>query len=237
MTGFQTGPGRPAERPGGPVPGSGNASRRPGESPSGAEDPEQETSGVRINDKRRIDPKTFKPRPGVANPGPQSGVAPPSSQPVPESDSDTGPGSGSELDPSDERVAELTADLQRLSAEYANYRRRVERDRSLQAELTTASLMSDLLPVLDDLIRARDHGELEGGFRAVSDAVEALAEKSGVERLGAEGEPFDPNFHEAMTSDTGPDVTEPTVTKVYQVGYRIGDRVLRAARVGVTDAE
>lgn len=242
MTGFPTGQGRPAGGPGGPGPrdagaGSGSTARGPEQSTSESGEPEEEPSGIRIQDKRRIDPETFQPRPGVANPGPDTSSTPAASESVPEPDPGAVSGSQSEADPSGERVAELTADLQRLSAEYANYRRRVDRDRALQAELTTASLMSDLLPVLDDLTRAREHGELEGGFAAVAEAVEALADKSGVERFGAEGEPFDPNFHEAMTSDSGPDVTEPTVTKVYQVGYRIGDRVLRAARVGVTDAE
>jgi molecular chaperone GrpE len=233
VTGFPSDPGRPAEWPGRPVPDSRKAGLRPEGSASEAEESEQEPSGIRIQDKRRIDPETYEPRPGATKPGSESVAAPASSQPMSESESVP----GGQLDPVDERVAELTADLKRLSAEYANYRRRVDRDRALQAELTTVSVMSDLLPVLDDLSLARDHGELDGGFRAVSDAVEGLAEKSGVERFGVEGEPFDPNFHEAMTSDTGPDVTEPTVTKVYQVGYRIGDRVLRAARVGVTDAE
>lgn len=235
MTGFPTDPGRPAERPGGPPPGAGSGASNSEGKPHGGEEPGQEPSGVRFRDKRRIDPETFQPRPGVANPGPAPAAAGPSAQPVPDPKSD--PESETKLDPADERVVELTADVQRLSAEYANYRRRVERDRALQAELTTASLMSDLLPALDDVSRARDHGELEGGFKAVADAIEGLAEKSGVERFGAEGEPFDPNFQEAMTSNTDPDVTEPTVTHVYQVGYRIGDRVLRAARVGVTDAE
>lgn len=198
---------------------------------------ESESEGIRFVDKRRIDPETFQPRPGVADPGPRTAAEAPTAQPQPAVKPDPEPEVEPQPDPAVERVSELTADLQRLSAEYANYRRRVERDRALQAELTTASLMTDLLSVLDDVSRARDHGELEGGFRAVAEAVEGLAEKSGVEKFGVEGELFDPNFQEAMTSTTAPDVTEPIVSKVYQQGYRMGERVLRAARVGVTDAE
>ena len=224
MTNSPNDPDRPASGSGDLGSGSG------GPPPPPSRDEEQgESEGVRFRDNRKIDPETYQARPGT-------------SQPKSEVPDDLA-GLEAQLDgvaesvAADERVVELTADLQRLSAEYANYRRRVDRDRKVSAEMTTANLMTALLPILDDLQRASEHGELEGGFRAVADAVQALAESNGVERFGTEGEPFDPNFHEAMTSDTGSDVTEPTVTTVYQVGYRIGDRVLRAARVGVTDAE
>ena len=180
-------------------------------------------SGFTVNDKRRIDPETFEARPSAEAPAP-SGDTAASGEPHP-------------LVAESERVNELTADLQRLSAEYANYRKRVDRDRDVQRDVTVAALMGDILPVLDDIGRAREHGELEGGFKAVGESIEAYATKNGVESYGEVGEVFDPNVHEAMTSDTSPDVTEPTVTAVYQVGYRVKDRVIRPARVGVTDAE
>jgi len=139
--------------------------------------------------------------------------------------------------PDDERVAELTADLQRLSAEYANYRKRVERDREVNRDRAVAAIVAELMPILDDIDRARGHGELDGGFKAVSDALEAVATKFGMERFGETGEPFDPHVHEAMTSQASPDVTEPTVSAVYLVGYRLKDQVLRPARVAVADIE
>ena len=193
-------------------------------SPAGESDPEQEErEGMVFRDKRRIDPETFEARPSTEAPAP-SGDTAASGEPHP-------------LVAESERVNELTADLQRLSAEYANYRKRVDRDRDVQRDVTVAALMGDILPVLDDIGRAREHGELEGGFKAVGESIEAYATKNGVESYGEVGEVFDPNVHEAMTSDTSPDVTEPTVTAVYQVGYRVKDRVIRPARVGVTDAE
>ncbi len=193
-------------------------------SPAGESDPEQEErEGMVFRDKRRIDPETFEARPSAEAPAP-SGDTAASGEPHP-------------LVAESERVNELTADLQRLSAEYANYRKRVDRDRDVQRDVTVAALMGDILPVLDDIGRAREHGELEGGFKAVGESIEAYATKNGVESYGEVGEVFDPNVHEAMTSDTSPDVTEPTVSAVYQVGYRVKDRVIRPARVGVTDAE
>lgn len=190
-------------------------------------DPHEEgdPGGVVFRDKRRIDPETFEARPAPDAPAAAGAAA----------------GAGADaphpLVAETERVNELTADLQRLSAEYANYRKRVERDREAQRQQTIGIVMADVLPVLDDIGRAREHGELEGGFKAVGESVEAFATKNGVVAFGQVGEPFDPNVHEAMTSDTSADVTEPTVTAVYQVGYRVKDRVIRPARVGVTDAE
>lgn len=205
-----------------PFGGSPRQENPAGGSPRDPEQEDQEREGVVFRDKRRIDPETFEARPS-ADTGTDA-ESPASGEPHP-------------LVAETERINELTADLQRLSAEYANYRKRVDRDRDVQRELTVAALMSDVLPILDDIGRARDHGELEGGFKAVGESIETYATKNGVESYGEVGEVFDPNVHEAMTSDTSPDVTEPTVTAVYQVGYRVKDRVIRPARVGVTDAE
>jgi molecular chaperone GrpE len=134
-------------------------------------------------------------------------------------------------------VSALTADLQRLQAEYANYKKRVERDRSLAHELAISSVLIELLPVLDDIERAQSHGELTGGFKAVADQIEATTERIGLTKYGQEGDLFDPQIHEALLHDTSPDVTTSTATKILQPGYKFKDRILRPARVGVTDPE
>ena len=132
-------------------------------------------------------------------------------------------------------LAERTADLQRLQAEYANYRKRVERDRVAVREQALANVLGELLPVLDDIGRAREHGELTGGFKSVAESLEAAVAKLGLTSYGEDGDPFDPNLHEALMHSYSPDVTEPTCVRVLQPGYKIGDRTLRAARVAVAE--
>ncbi len=134
-------------------------------------------------------------------------------------------------------VSALTADLQRLQAEYANYKKRVERDRSLAHELAISSVLIELLPVLDDIERAQSHGELTGGFKAVADQVASATERIGLIKYGQEGDAFDPQIHEALLHDTSEDVTTSTATKILQPGYKFKERILRPARVGVTDPE
>ncbi len=134
-------------------------------------------------------------------------------------------------------VSALTADLQRLQAEYANYKKRVERDRSLAHELAVSSVLIELLPVLDDIERAQSHGELTGGFKAVADQVASATERIGLIKYGQEGDAFDPQIHEALLHDTSADVTTSTATKILQPGYKFKERILRPARVGVTDPE
>jgi molecular chaperone GrpE len=130
-------------------------------------------------------------------------------------------------------LGERTADLQRLQAEYVNYRRRVERDRVAVAELSLGKVLAELLPVLDDIGRARDHGELEGGFRRVAESLESSVAKLGLEQFGVKGEPFDPNVHEALIHTVVPDAEDDTCVEILQPGYRLGDRILRPARVAV----
>ena len=134
-------------------------------------------------------------------------------------------------------VAVLTADLQRLQAEYANYRKRVERDRALAHELAIGSVLGEFLSVLDDIDRAEAHGELSGGFKSVADQINAITTRIGLEKYGAEGEAFDPNIHEALMHDTSADVAVPTASKILQPGYKFKERILRPARVSVTDPE
>jgi molecular chaperone GrpE len=132
-------------------------------------------------------------------------------------------------------LAERTADLQRVSAEYANYRKRVDRDRLVIREQALANVLVALLPVLDDIGRAREHGELSGGFKSVAESLESIVTKLGLVSFGTEGEPFDPNVHEALTHSYSTAVTEPTCVRILQPGYKVGERIVRPARVAVAE--
>jgi molecular chaperone GrpE len=138
---------------------------------------------------------------------------------------------GQEADP----VATLTADLQRLQAEYANYRKRVERDRAVAHESAIGAVLTELLALLDDVDRAEQHGELTGGFKAVADQLNSITSRIGLEKYGTEGEPFDPQIHEALMHDESADVAVATASKILQPGYKYKERILRPARVAVTD--
>ncbi len=190
----------------------------------GAQDPERivdDPDAVTITDKRKVDPETGAVRPPASwGPGLQGDA----------------PVEGDVVDSADP-AAELTADLQRVSAEYANYRKRVERDRVAVVEMATAGLLSGLLPVLDDIDRARQHGDLTGAFAAVADSLSQVTAKLGLEQFGAAGEPFDPSVHEAlMQAEPDPAQTVATCAAVLQPGYRLtGGRVLRPARVSVAE--
>ncbi|MFF8831848.1 nucleotide exchange factor GrpE [Streptomyces sp. NPDC015131] len=142
-----------------------------------------------------------------------------------------------QLDQTRTALGERTADLQRLQAEYQNYRRRVERDRVTVKEIAVANLLTELLPVLDDIGRAREHGELVGGFKSVAESLETVAAKMGLQQFGKEGEPFDPTIHEALMHSYAPDVTETTCVAILQPGYRIGERTIRPARVAVAEPQ
>ena len=186
---------------------------------------------VVVRDRRRIDPETGAVR--APDDGVSSGAAP-----------EAAAGEKTGEQPADPRVAELTAevaertaDLQRLSAEYANYRRRVDRDREAVLVNARAQFVGELLTILDDVERAGAHGDLTGPFKSLADKLVSVVQKLGLEPFGVEGEPFDPSVHEAVQHESS-DVTGPTVTVVANVlrrGYRIGDRVLRPAMVGVVD--
>ena len=132
-------------------------------------------------------------------------------------------------------VATLTNDLQRLQAEYANYRKRIERDRLVAHEMAIGAVLTELLALLDAVDLAEQHGEVTGGFKAVSDQLNAITSRIGLEKYGAEGEAFDPQIHEALMHETSADVALPTATKILQPGYKYKERILRPARVSVTD--
>ncbi|GGS20524.1 nucleotide exchange factor GrpE [Actinokineospora fastidiosa] len=199
---------------------------------------------VVVRDRRRIDPETGQVRPAAADADAASAADPgegaiegtiefPPEAETPDADS-------AGFDPAAElktQLDERTADLQRLQAEYANYRKRVDRDREVVVAGAKAQVVIELLGVLDDIERADAHGDLTGAFKAVADKLSATLQRAGLEPFGHEGEPFDPAVHEAVQHATSPDVDGPTVTGVLRRGYRFGDRVVRAAMVAVTDAE
>jgi len=132
-------------------------------------------------------------------------------------------------------VEERTRDLQRLNAEFQNYRKRVERDKARAGELATGAVLSSLLPILDDLDRAREHGDLTGPFGSVAEQLINTLSKQGLEPFGEKGDPFDPTIHEAVAHMQMGDVDGPTCIDVMRRGYRLGDKLLRAALVAVAE--
>jgi molecular chaperone GrpE len=205
---------------------------------------------VVIRDKRRIDPisGTVREPAGAQPAGPPPG--PPNSRAAGEQMSEnetaaappvaeqaSGPAGGGTDDDLARQLAERTEDLQRVTAEYANYRRRVDRDRTLVADQAAERFASGLFPIVDDIERARDHGDLTGAFKVVADRVLGVLDGLGVEAFGTSGDPFDPALHEAVMHDTSAEVSVPTATTVLRQGFRRGDRVLRTAMVAVTDPE
>lgn len=134
-------------------------------------------------------------------------------------------------------LGELTRDLQRISAEYANYRKRVDRDRLLVGEQATGAVLTALLPVLDDLDRARAHGDLVGPFATMAEQLSTALAKFGLTAFGEAGDPFDPAIHEAVAHSSSADVTETTCVEIMRRGYQLGERLLRPALVAVADPE
>ncbi|MFK4082984.1 nucleotide exchange factor GrpE [Kribbella sp. NPDC020789] len=178
-----------------------------------------------VRDKRRIDPETGQ----LREPSPDEAPAE-----VPDDVSSlTGPSAQEAL--LTEALSERTADLQRLQAEYVNYKRRVDRDRETSREVVIGSVLSELLGILDDIGRAREAGELEGAFKAVAESLERVTEKLGLQKFGEPGDAFDPRIHEALLHNYSDEVDGPTATMVMQPGYRHGERILRAARVAVSE--
>lgn len=195
-----------------------------GSSSSRGRDPqEDEEPRIVVHDKRRLDPDTG----AVREPG-FDGSAPSSATP--------GAGGSPSAPDVDARVAELTETLQRLKAEYDNYRRRAERERQALAEVATGNVLFALLPVLDDIERARAHGDLTGAFGSVGESLIATAVKLGLESYAQSGEPFDPQVHEAVMQAAPADgVDTAVVADVFRPGYRHAGRVLRPAQVSVSE--
>ena len=201
---------------------------------------------VVVRDRRKVDPETselrqestLRERPvGGTDTQPDTAAGSPDGAEVVEpADVDTGEPAEA-VSPVEKELAERTADLQRVQAEYANYRKRVDRDREAERTAAKAAVVSEMLPLLDDLGRAEAHGDLTGAFKAVADKLTDVLTRSGLTAFGAEGEEFDPNVHEAVQHDTSPEVSGPTVTTVLRQGYALGEKVLRHAMVAVTDHE
>lgn len=208
-------------------------------------EPEEETPTVR--DKRRVDPQTYRLRDSEAAGDDTSPAAAAGSDDVSEPGSPAGTSSETDTgiaqnDPDEvaalkQEVADRTADLQRIQAEYVNYKRRTDRDRDHARNSGVESVIRELLPVLDSVRYAREHDEVTGGFKGVADELDRLASKHGVEAFGAEGDPFDPYIHEALMNAEAEGITVATCVTVLQPGYKVGDRVVRPARVAVAEPQ
>jgi molecular chaperone GrpE len=222
--------------------------------------PEEPSTGPVIRDNRRIDPVSGQPRrgkhaasqpagtSGAGRPGPGASrhgrdgedvsdqvdeVRPTEGEATTAAPPPTAPAASPAVGQLQNQLAERTADLQRLQAEYANYRKRVDRDRATVREHAVAGTLSEMLPVLDAIGQAREHGELSGGFKSVADSLQAAVGKLGLVSYGQRGDVFDPKIHEALTHTYSPDVAEDTCVEIFQPGYKVGERILRPARVAV----
>ena len=219
---------------------------------------EETGSGPVIHDHRRIDPVTGQVRGkhAASKPAGTTGAGRPAPGPEPAEDqpeehSEDQPRETPEEAPEmvtaqavkdgkqavdlEAQLAERTADVQRLQAEYANYRKRVDRDRAAVREQAVAAALAGLLPVLDAIDQAREHGELSGGFKSVADSLQAALGRLGLVTYGEKGDPFDPKIHEALTHSYASDVVEDTCVEILQPGYKVGERILRPARVAVAE--
>ena len=218
-----------AEDPRGPEE---QAGREPGQGP--------EDKPFQFTDKRKVDPETAQPRESAAG-----GDAAEGAEQAPGAD----PLAGLDFEPSGEaevdaavlaakaEAAEHLDALQRERASFTNYRNRALRDQEAARTKGIEDVLTGLLPVLDDVDRARQHGELTGPFAAIADKLDASLARFGIERYGTVGEEFDPTVHEALMHQADPETTTATVNLVIEPGYRIGERVVRAARVSVVGPE
>jgi molecular chaperone GrpE len=202
---------------------------RSGPAPGSAAEDERQGDPVVVNDKRRIDPTTGGLREQSARPTeppPSGGYQPDNgAQPM-----------DPELEQTKTALAERTADLQRLKAEFDNYRRRVERDRQANIDSAVGRVLLGLLPTLDDISRARAHNDLNGTFKTVAEGLEGTLTTLGLERFGEQGDAFDPMIHEALVYTSAPGLSGPTCVEVYRHGYRHAGKVLRPAQVVVADS-
>jgi molecular chaperone GrpE len=189
--------------------------------PTSADEPER----VVIRDKRRIDSVTGEVR-AVA---PEATAAPGPASAEPAGEAGQVPMVEASL------LDERTRDLQRVQAEYANYRKRADRDRTAAGDVAVSRVLAELLPVLDDIDRARTHDDLSGALKSVADHLDGIFGKLGLQAFGEVGDSFDPAIHEAVLHTESDDVTAPTCTMVMRRGYQHGERLLRPAMVGVTE--
>jgi molecular chaperone GrpE len=211
------------------------------------EDRNQEPEQPVIRDRRRLDPVTGQVRqpqtPGAGSSGSAGGADGQGTRDMPKDPFDAAleaelAGAETltlELEQARKDATERLEDLRRLQAEYVNYRRRVERDREAVRDTAVANALAELLPILDDIGRARDHGDLTGPFKAVGEGLEQAVAKLGLVKFGEEGERFDPTQHEALMHEYSDEVAEPTCVRILTPGYRFGERIVRPARVAVAE--
>lgn len=211
--------------------------------PVSAQADDHQEPPVVIRDKRKLDPKTGQMRPDpavkldkeqhVSAPEPTNGTPSVDGQPS-AATNEAPPVAQDAPAPESDLAAERLEDLQRLQAEYVNYRKRVERDKGVARNFAIGEVAEALMPVLDDIQLAREHGDLaDGPFAAIAEKLESSLERFDVVRYGTVGEEFDPEIHEALMDTPADDVTVQTVALVMQPGYKVGERILRPARVGV----
>lgn len=214
----------------------------------------EEQPRIVIRDKRRINPETGEIR--QPDPDPKAvpstdsaaaastdstGLPPTDNAPIAESSpADAAEPTEQQLGDIDRltgELAERTNDLQRVNAEYANYRKRSDREREMIVDMAKGALISELIPVLDDIDRADEHGDLTGGFKNVADSIRTVLTRAGLEQFGEHGDVFDPMVHEAVAHTTSADVQVESVSAVMRMGYRQGERILRPAMVAVVAPE
>jgi molecular chaperone GrpE len=212
----------------------------PSTNPSVDGEGDGQAEGVVIRDRRTIDPQGGETGPAEAADGTSDDEVQESgsgAHRAAEPEGAPAPGLGAELEALRGELDERTRDLQRVTAEYANYRKRVDRDRGVAVEQTTGAVLAALLPVLDDLDRAREHGDLVGPFAGVAEQLTAALSKFGLVAFGEKGDAFDPTRHEAVAHQTSAEVAESTCVDVMRRGYQLGERLLRPAMVAVADPE
>jgi molecular chaperone GrpE len=196
------------------------------------ESDERQGDHVTVHDKRRIDPVTG----GLREQPPSADGAQPGQPAGQQSENGVVAPADPELEQVKTALAERTTDLQRLKAEFDNYRRRIERDRQANIDSAVGRVLLGLLPTLDDIQRARDHNDLNGTFKTVAEGLENTLSTLGLERFGESGDAFDPVIHEALVYTSAPGLDGPTCVEVYRHGYRHAGRVLRPAQVVVADS-
>ncbi|WP_022925354.1 nucleotide exchange factor GrpE [Serinicoccus marinus] len=225
-----------------------------GTHPEGAPDEERPGAGPVIRDKRRIDPETGKLRQTTEGAGsvtdekdeqgaPEQQVTEEGQAPEAGPTADAAEGAESDTHPDTLLAAERLEEMRRMQAEFVNFRNRTQREREADRGRATGAVVEALLPVLDDVHSAREHGDIAEGspFAAIADKLEQALGRFGVERVGAVGDVFDPTVHEALMhlpadqADLPEDATEMTIVQVMQPGFKVGEQVVRAARVAVAD--
>ncbi|MCA1823243.1 MAG: nucleotide exchange factor GrpE [Mycobacteriales bacterium] len=206
--------------------------------PAHRADAPEEPQKVVVRDKRRVDPETGEAR--ATDPTAAAGLGPRVAEEAgvgaPAGKANTAAVDSPESPSESQRLLEeRTADLQRVKAEYDNYRKRVERDRATVGDLATGNVLGQLVPLLDDIDRAAEHGELSGGFKSVAETLQSTLQRLGLERFCEAGDAFDPAVHEAVMHRESDEVAGPICSEVMRPGYRFRDRLLRPAMVAVAE--